>query len=95
MSKFCSHFGDCPFAFNDRSEQAQNYGCLPTPYEIVNMRVVHGKTWACHSDNRKPCLGSLNYLKSKNLPFKVIDSNLLTESSNWGDYISKTKKQNV
>ena len=51
------------------------------------MRVLHGKTWACHSNPDKPCLGALNYLKKKGLPYKVKDKNLLTENSNWPDYI--------
>lgn len=76
----------CPFALTDESEQIQNYGCLPTPYDILQMRLIHGKTWACHSDSRKPCLGALEYLKELNLPFKVIDQKMVTLDDNWGEY---------
>ena len=85
--KSCSTIGACPFAFNDKSEQVQNYGCLPTPYEIINMRVKYGKTWACHSNPKKPCLGALNSLKEKGLQYKVLDKELITEESNWGLFI--------
>lgn len=77
----------CPFAFTEESEQIQNYGCLPTPGEIITMRVKHGRTWACHSDNRKPCLGALQMLKERGHEFKVIDRSLLTEESDWNNYI--------
>ncbi|MFA6198845.1 MAG: hypothetical protein WC679_00310 [Bacteroidales bacterium] len=79
----------CPFDFlSMESEIAQNYGCLPTPFEIINMRVNHNKTWACHSEPTTPCIGAINYLKDKGKPYKVVDKDLLTENSNWNEYIS-------
>jgi hypothetical protein len=76
----------CPFAWTLASEEAQNYGCLPSQYDIVQMRVEHGKTWACHDEPTTPCIGAINYLKEKCLPYKVIDTDLLTESSMWNLY---------
>lgn len=83
--KECSKNG-CPFAYTAESETIQNYGCLPTPSDIVNMRLKHGKTWACHSNPDKPCLGTLDFLKENNLPHEVIDNNLVTEEDNWTIY---------
>ena len=76
----------CPFAFTNESEKIQNYGCLPTPMDIIKMRTNHGKTWACHSNPEKPCLGALNYLKKENLPFKIVDPKLITENDDWTLY---------
>jgi hypothetical protein len=76
----------CPFACTGESEKIQNYGCLPTPQDIVYMRVQHGKTWACHSEPTKACAGAIAQLKSKGLPYTVIDKQLLTESSQWHLY---------
>lgn len=74
----------CPFNFcSEESEQAQNYGCLPTPMDIVHMRVEHGRTWACHDDTTKACAGAVQYLHAAGLPHKVIDSELVTERSPW------------
>ncbi len=77
----------CPFAFTELSEQAQSYGCLPTPKEILDMRTIHGKTWACHDDPSKPCQGALETLKERGLEYKVIDKELVTEESGWGEYV--------
>lgn len=77
----------CPFAYTEESEIIQNYGCLPTPYEILYMRVRHGKTWACHSDPSKPCAGAIAHLKSEGLPHKVVDTELVTEEHDWSPYM--------
>lgn len=83
----CSTNGACPFACTEISDYAQNMGCLPTPYNIVTMRVEHGLTWACHSNRTKPCLGGINFLKEKGLPYKVINPILQTEYTDWHLYI--------
>lgn len=85
--KECSTVGGCPFAYTEESEQIQNYGCLPSRLDIVNMRVKSGKTWACHSNNKKPCLGAINHLKEKGLPFKVIDKELVNDGDDWTKFI--------
>lgn len=79
----CHQDGCCPFAFNEASEQAQNYGCLPTPYDIVVMRLQYDKTWACHSNSDKPCQGAINYLNKNGEDSSVIDKQLVTLEDDW------------
>ena len=79
----------CPFAFTDISEQVQNYGCLPSPYEIIEMRIEFGKTWACHDEPSVPCAGAIKYLYEHDMPWKVIDPVLVTEGDNWGLYVRR------
>lgn len=86
-TKYCSTHS-CPFAYSDESEKIQNYGCIPTPIDIINMRVNHNKTWACHSNTSKPCAGAIKMLKQYDIEYKPIYP-LITESDNWEKYSSK------
>lgn len=85
----CSIIGGCPFSFTEESEQIQNYGCLPTPRDIIHMRQAHGKSWACHSNPAKPCLGAIEWMKQHDLESKVIDTKLVTLDDDWGELCEK------
>lgn len=56
----------CPFAFTDESEQAQNYGCLPSPHEIIELKRKTGQNWGCHSNDQKICEGYVSHVKRQN-----------------------------
>lgn len=90
-TKECSTVGGCPFSFTEESETIQNYGCLPSPIEILSMRIDSNKTWACHSNPSKPCLGAINKLNELEYESKVIDPNLVTEDDDWSAYIKDSK----
>lgn len=47
----------CPFAYTDESEQIQNYGCLPTPHDIIQMKRESGHNWSCHANDQIVCQG--------------------------------------
>jgi hypothetical protein len=47
----------CPFNDTEESIQAQNYGCLPTPQDIMNGKNFANKEWRCHSDESLICGG--------------------------------------
>lgn len=87
----CNHkdTSACPFSYTEQSEIVQNYGCLPTPFHIIDMRVEHGKTWACHEDITKPCQGAIDHLKKLGKSYKVIDKELVHEGNEWPEYSGK------
>ena len=93
MSEAICHVdGSCPFACSEASDIAQSYGCLPTPYDIKIMRLQHGKTWACHSDTSKPCQGAVQHLKRNGEDASVIDPQLITEESDWGELVKPSEE---
>lgn len=47
----------CPFAFTDEAAQAQNYGCLPTPQDIILMKTNNNTNWVCHNSKHRLCAG--------------------------------------
>ena len=52
----------CPFNYeSEASHQAQNYGCLPSGYQILKIKDETGHNWACHSNNNRICNGLSKY----------------------------------
>ncbi|QIW88581.1 hypothetical protein [Pseudanabaena phage PA-SR01] len=90
--EICHVDGSCPFACSEASDIAQNYGCLPTAYGIKVMRIQYGKTWACHSDPSKPCQGAVQHLKRNGEDASVIDPQLITEESDWGELVNPSEE---
>lgn len=48
----------------------------------MKLRVELGKTWACHNDRAKPCIGAIRALKEAGLSFKYLgDESLVDEET--------------
>ncbi len=61
----------CPFNCNEISEQAQNWGCLPAPYEILNIKRNHGYNWECHAGTGSVCSGFVAACRDENIDYKT------------------------
>lgn len=57
----------CPFNYSEEAAQVQNYGCLPTPEDILRYKDEHNHEWRCHSDEAKPCKGLFKLRKTENV----------------------------
>ncbi|MDV5127001.1 MULTISPECIES: hypothetical protein [Bacillus amyloliquefaciens group] len=82
---YCGSGGcmSCPFSHSDEAEMVQNYGCLPTPQQIVEMKEKSGHNWACHSDETVLCGGFAKYIK-RNRPDLNINEGQLISYETWG-----------
>ena len=49
----------CPFneGLNEPATEAQNYGCLPTAFDIINAKDKYNENWLCHSNEKLICAG--------------------------------------
>jgi hypothetical protein len=61
----------CPFNINEISEQAQNLGCLPAPFEILAIKRDHGYNWECHEGTGIICGGYVAVCRDENLDYKT------------------------
>lgn len=68
----------CPFSYNDEANQAQNYGCLPTRYDIIEMKKKSGHNWACHYDETILCGGFARYLIDERSDLDVKEGGLIS-----------------
>lgn len=56
---------DCPFEFSERSDIAQNYGCLPEPSDFIRIKEQTNLNMSCHADENKICKGFASYIKQR------------------------------
>ncbi len=66
MSRDCT---SCPFLCGSHpdADYANNMGCLPDAWRVVEMKVKENKNWACHSHPERICKGLVEHSKEKNL----------------------------
>lgn len=62
----------CPFNYcSEESNQFQNLGCLPSPYDILMEMKEANKNWACHDNPKKVCKGLVNFVDEMNKPINM------------------------
>jgi len=48
----------CPWDYgSEATENAYNWGCLPSVAEATQLSKAEGKAWACHEEPNKLCCG--------------------------------------
>jgi hypothetical protein len=47
----------CPFSWSEEAQIAQAIGCLPSPYDIIEIKRTTNENWACHSNCKRICQG--------------------------------------
>jgi len=80
----------CPFNFfSDEATQVQNYGCLPTHFDIINMKKEYGANWACHNTSQetglKICNGLIEYNKHYKLGLDIKENQPKIDYNIWGE----------
>lgn len=60
----------CPFAGTELSEQAQNYACLPSPFEIMQIKIETRKNWACHHNEDRICAGFVQECRERRIEYR-------------------------
>lgn len=63
----------CPFSCSEEAEKGMNFGCLPAPYDIIEIKKNTDKNWACHEHPKEdvPCAGWAAYAKEHGLDYKT------------------------
>lgn len=71
----------CPFACTDQSEYVQNLGCLPSAFDIIQMKKATGHNWACHESDPqklKLCAGQVQWVKEMDVPVEMKTGGLIS-----------------
>lgn len=64
----------CPFGGSDEAENAINLGCVPSLFEVLEIKRNTGHNWGCHGaadDETKPCAGFVGACRELNLDYKT------------------------
>ena len=59
----------CPFKGGDEAEQGISLGCLPSVFEIMQIKRETGHNWGCHSEDRI-CAGFVEACRETGLEYK-------------------------
>lgn len=68
----------CPFSFNEESEIVHNYACLPTGYDIIELKKKTNQNWTCHGDETVICGGYAKYLKENHPKLSIKEGGLIS-----------------
>ncbi|MFP7486270.1 hypothetical protein SFC65_19090 [Priestia filamentosa] len=68
----------CPFSFSEEAEIVQNYGCLPSAYDIMQMKEKSGHNWACHGNETVLCQGFADHIKQYRSDLDINKGNLIS-----------------
>lgn len=71
----------CPFSINEEAIRVQNYGCLPTSFDIVIMKEKSGDNWSCHDDESKLCGGFARYVLDNRPDLNIKEGKLISYES--------------
>jgi len=71
----------CPFAGTDQSEYVQGLGCLPSGYDIIQMKKRSGHNWSCHESKPgelKLCAGMAETVHELEIPVDIKSGGLIS-----------------
>ena len=68
----------CPFSCSAESEEAQNFGCLPSAHDIVQLKEETGHNWECHGAEGVLCGGFARFLRDHRPDLHVKTGGLLS-----------------
>lgn len=80
----------CPFSSNDEAFDVQNLGCLPSAYDIVQLKEKTNQNWSCHGDSTVLCGGFARYVSEKRPDLDVKTGGLINYDTyaNHGEYVA-------
>lgn len=60
----------CPFNHTEAAVNAYNWGCLPSVFDVFELKRNHNANWQCHEGNGKICAGYVQMAKEEGVDYK-------------------------